>query len=151
MELCLVVPDHWPYGNSSIATVQMKLISQGECIVLPLGSPSWRSFMKPLTPIATRRAVTSSWKVTAGCVTQERQTLCQLIKLGEFWTRLVYLYPSCCECDFIFFNTLTTVLITSSLYFLQYDGTHKMISRSTTSSKEFFQRPNQRSGRGLSL
>ena len=64
---------------------------------------------------------------------------------------LVYLYPSCCECDFIFFNTLTTVLITPSLYFLQYEGAHKLISRSTTFLKEFFQRPNQRSGRGLSL
>ena len=62
--------------------------------------------MKPLTPIATRRAVTSSWKVTAGCVTQGRRTSCQLIKLGEFWTRLVYFYPSCCECDYflLYFN-----------------------------------------------
>ena len=62
--------------------------------------------MKPLTPTVTGRAVTSSWKVTAGCVTQGRRTSCQLIKLGEFWTRLVYFYPSCCECDYflLYFN-----------------------------------------------
>ena len=38
-------------------------------------------------------------------------------KTWGIWIRLVYLYPSCCECDFIFFNTFMTVLITRSLYF----------------------------------
>ena len=129
----------------------MKLISQRECTVLPLGSLSLKSFMKPQTPTATGRAVTSSYRVTVGCVTQGRQTVCRLIKLGEYWIRLVYLYPSCYECDFIFFNTFTTILITPSLYFLKYDGAHKLISRSTTFLKEFLQRLNQRSGCGLSL
>ena len=56
-----------------------------------------------------------------------------------------------CMCLFIFFNTFMTVLITPSLCFLQYDGAPKLISRSTTFLKEFLQRLNQRSGRGLSL
>ena len=129
----------------------MKLISERECTVLSLGSPSLKLFMKPQTPTVTGRAVTSSWRATVGCVTQGRQTICWLIKLGEYWICLVYLYPLCCECDFIFFNTFMTVMITSSLYFLQYDGAHKLISRNTTFLKEFLQRLNQRSGRGLSL
>ena len=73
--------------------------------------------MKPLIPTVTGRAITSSGRVTVGCVIQGRRTLCRLIKLGEYWICLVYLYPSCCECDFIFFNTFTIVLITPSLYF----------------------------------
>ena len=59
--------------------------------------------MKPLTPITTGRNVISSWRVTAGCVTQGRRTSCRLIKHGEFWTHLVYLLLSCCECDPLFF------------------------------------------------
>ena len=90
---------------------------QRKCTVLPLGSPSLKSFMKPQTPTVTGRAITSSGRVTVGCVTQGRRTICWLIKLGEYWIRLVYLYPSCCECDFIFFNTFTTVLITPSFFF----------------------------------
>ena len=95
----------------------MKLISERECTVLSLGSPSLKLFMKPQTPTMTGRAVTSSWRATVGCVTQGRRIICRLIKLGEYWIRLVYLYPSCCECDLIFLITFTTVLITPSLYF----------------------------------
>ena len=40
-----------------------------ECIVLFLESPSLKSSMRPRTPIGTGRAVTSSWRVTVGCVT----------------------------------------------------------------------------------
>ena len=105
--------------------------------------------MKPLTPTVTGRAVTSSWKVTAGCVTQGRRTLCRLTKHGEFWTRLVYFYPSCCECDYflLFFNDHPDYFVS---LFLQYDGVRKLISRSTTFWKEFFQRLSQRNERGRS-
>ena len=79
--------------------------------------------MKPLIPIATGRAVISSWRVTVGCVTQGRRTSCQLIKHGNFgpvwyiyFRRVVNVTPFFFF-FFFFFNTLTTVLITSSLYF----------------------------------
>ena len=38
----------------------------------------------------------------------------------------------------LFSFTFTTVLIIPSLYFLQYDGAHRLISRSTTFLKEIF-------------
>ena len=73
--------------------------------------------MKPLTPTMTGRAVTSSWKVTARCVIRGRRTSCQLIKLREFWIRLVYFYPLCCECDYflLYFNDRPNYFI--SLFF----------------------------------
>ena len=51
----------------------------------------------------------------------------------------------------LFSSTLTTVLITQSLYFFSAMGAHKLISRSTTFLKEFSQRLNQKSKRGQSL
>ena len=95
----------------------MKLISQRECTVLSLGSPSLKLFMKPQTPTATGRAVTSSWRATVGCVTQGRRTICQLTKLGEYWIRLVYISVTLCMCSFISFNTFMTILITLALCF----------------------------------
>ena len=40
-----------------------------------------------------------------------------MIKLGEFWTRLVYFYPSCCECDYflLYFNNRPDYFV--SLFF----------------------------------
>ena len=92
------MPDRWQYGNSSIATVQIKLISQREYTVLSPGSSSVKLFMKPQTPTTTGRAVTSSWRETVGCVTQERRTICQLTKFEGYWIRPVYIYPSRCVC-----------------------------------------------------
>ena len=129
----------------------MKLISRRECTVSSLGSPSLKLFMKPQTPTVTGRAVTSSWRAMVGCVTQGRQTLCQLKKLGGYWIRPVYISITLCMCFIVFFNNFMTVLIDSSLCFLQYDGALKLISRSTTFSKFFLQSLNQRNGRGLSL
>ena len=98
------MPDRWQYGNSSIATIQMKLISQRKCTVLSLRSPSLKLFMKPQTPIATGRAVTSSWRATVGCVTQGRRTLCQLTKLGGYWIRPIYISIALRMCFIVFFQ-----------------------------------------------
>ena len=73
--------------------------------------------MKPLIPTATGRAVISSWRVTAGCVTQGRWTSCRLIKHGEFGP-VYYIYISrVVNVTLFFFQHITTVLITSSLCF----------------------------------
>ena len=50
----------WWCVNSFIATVQTRLIGQGECIVLPVGARCWRSFLKHPTQIETGRVITSS-------------------------------------------------------------------------------------------
>ena len=63
--------------------------------------------MKPRTPIVTRRAVTSSWRATVGCVTQGRRIICQLTKLVEYWIRPVYITRHVVYVDFLIsLNTL---------------------------------------------
>ena len=140
------MPDRWQYGNSSIATVHIKLISQREYTVLSPGSPSVKLFMKPQTPTATGRAVTSSWRETVGYVTKERRTICQLTKFEGYWIRPVYIYIR---------------RVAYVLYWFQYfyDRPDCFVSLFFTVRqrpqvdflKEFLQSLNQRNGRGLSL
>ena len=73
--------------------------------------------MKPQTLTATRRAVTSSWRATVGCVTQGRRTICQLTKLGEYWIRPIYIHLSRYVCAFLFFNTYDRPDYSVSLFF----------------------------------